>query len=347
MREGVAPRGSRAGGPAQDYSTGQGFGPHQYYNANPGYPQVQDYGTGQQPQPGPGYAQVQDYGTGQQPQPGPGYQQAQRYDTGQDFGAAGDYNTGQQFQPGPGYPQAQGFVRGQGPARAPRSAQGAGYSRAGGYAPGQGPQRSGPQGARSNRRLYAVPDNSFGPQGMGPGAAQGTGGAQGMGPGGGQMVQYGGGQAVALAEPAWQDDPQEYPATMPVPAFAPQRPRPRSNGPASRQARQAGVARPASPAGPKTAPGRKPQGTRQGTRGRQYNAWRVAATASAVLFAITVLAAGSEIAHFGVKFFTFRASGVGETGGSSTDQSFLAQQAKAANGGTHTPGRHSAKTTSG
>jgi hypothetical protein len=174
-----------------------------------------------------------------------------------------------------------------------------------------------------------------------------------MGPGG-QMVQYAGGQALALAEPAWQDDSQQFPATMPAPAFAPPRPRTRPNGPAARPARQAGAARPvglaggpaglAGPARPRTAPARRPQG---GAKGRQQQAWRVAATASAVLFAITVLAAGSEIAHFGVKFFTFRASGVGETGGTSTDQSFLAQQAKAANSGTQTPGKHSAKTTSG
>jgi len=64
-----------------------------------------------------------------------------------------------------------------------------------------------------------------------------------------------------------------------------------------------------------------------------------------VLFSITVLAAGAEITHFGFKFFTFRAAGVGETGGTSTDQSFLAQQAKAAQGPTQAPGRHSAKTT--
>jgi hypothetical protein len=77
---------------------------------------------------------------------------------------------------------------------------------------------------------------------------------------------------------------------------------------------------------------------------------RIATVATATLFAITVLAAGSEIAHFGLKFFTFRQNGAGETGpNGGTDQSFLAQQSAAAKATVqgHTPGKHSAKTTSG
>jgi len=76
---------------------------------------------------------------------------------------------------------------------------------------------------------------------------------------------------------------------------------------------------------------------------------RIATVATATLFAITLLAAGSEIAHFGLKFFTFRESGAGETGGSNFDTNFLAQQAAAAKAAAqgHTPGKHSAKTTSG
>src|SRR6202042_1097223 len=113
---------------------------------------------------------------------------------------------------------------------------------------GQGPERRGPQGAAGNRRLYAVPDMPGGPQGMGPG------GGQGMGPGGGQMVQYGGGQAVALAEPAWQDDPQQFPGAMPAPAFAPPRQRTRPSAPAARPVRPARPAGLAGPARPRTAP---------------------------------------------------------------------------------------------
>jgi hypothetical protein len=81
---------------------------------------------------------------------------------------------------------------------------------------------------------------------------------------------------------------------------------------------------------------------------------RIAAGATASLAAFAVLVAGVEIAHFGPKFFVFRSAGAGETGSSETDQQFLAQQAAAAkaaaakaNAPTHTPGKHSAKSTSG
>ena len=62
------------------------------------------------------------------------------------------------------------------------------------------------------------------------------------------------------------------------------------------------------------------------------------------LFSITVAAAAAEIGHFGLKFFTFREAGAGETGGAETDQNFLAQQAAAARAAAqgHTPGKHSA-----
>jgi hypothetical protein len=80
---------------------------------------------------------------------------------------------------------------------------------------------------------------------------------------------------------------------------------------------------------------------------------RIATAATVSLFSIAVIAAGANIEHFGFKFFTFRESGAGETGGSDFDTNFLAQQAaakaaaaKAAAQG-HTPGKHSAKTTSG
>jgi hypothetical protein len=72
---------------------------------------------------------------------------------------------------------------------------------------------------------------------------------------------------------------------------------------------------------------------------------RIATAATATLFAFAVVMAGLEIGTFGFKFFTFRSAGTGETGGSETDQQFLAQQAAAA--AAHTPGRHSAKSASG
>jgi len=76
---------------------------------------------------------------------------------------------------------------------------------------------------------------------------------------------------------------------------------------------------------------------------------RIAAGATAATFSIAVVAAAANIAHFGPKFFVFREAGAGETGGAETDQNFLAQQAAAAKAATqaHTPGKHSAKNTSG
>jgi hypothetical protein len=130
-------------------------------------------------------------------------------------------------------------------------------------------------------------------------------------------------------------------ATMPAPAFAPPRPRTMPNAPA---------ARPASLAGPSTAPARK-----QVTRGRQLHAMRIATAATATLFAFAVIMAGVEVGTFGLKFFVFRTA-VGESGpGVPTDQQFLAQEAAAAKVAAakhpahkaHTPGRHSAKSTSG
>jgi hypothetical protein len=57
---------------------------------------------------------------------------------------------------------------------------------------------------------------------------------------------------------------------------------------------------------------------------------RVATAATVSLVSIAMIAAGANIAHFGFKFFTFRESGAGETGGSNFDTNFLAQQAAAA-----------------
>ena len=77
---------------------------------------------------------------------------------------------------------------------------------------------------------------------------------------------------------------------------------------------------------------------------------RIAAGATAATFSIAVIAAAANIAHFGPKFFVFRENGAGETGpNGGTDQDFLAKQAAAAKAATqaHTPGKHSAKNTSG
>jgi hypothetical protein len=77
---------------------------------------------------------------------------------------------------------------------------------------------------------------------------------------------------------------------------------------------------------------------------------RIATAATVSVFSIAVIAAGANIAHFGFKFFTFRETGAGETGANGgTDQDFLAKEAAAAKAAAqgHTPGKHSAKTTSG
>jgi hypothetical protein len=85
---------------------------------------------------------------------------------------------------------------------------------------------------------------------------------------------------------------------------------------------------------------------------------RIAAAATATLFSVAVIGAAVEIKTFGFPFFVFRTA-VGESGpGVPTDQQFLAQEAAAgvhrhndaattAAPKAHTPGRHSAKKTSG
>ena len=81
---------------------------------------------------------------------------------------------------------------------------------------------------------------------------------------------------------------------------------------------------------------------------------RIATGATAVMFSIAAITGAAEIGLHGFKFFVFRGGGTGETAGSETDQQFLAQQAAAAKAAAkptahkaHTPGRHSAKKTSG
>jgi hypothetical protein len=153
-----------------------------------------------------------------------------------------------------------------------------------------------------------------------------------------QMSAY---MAENLARPgglATMPTPEIARAPMPTvaparPATAPPRRRTRPNAPVARPAR------------PRTAPATKP-----GTRGRQLHSMRIATAATATLVAFAVIMAGVEIGTFGLKFFVFRTA-VGESGpGVPTDQQFLAQQAAAARAVVHhqdTPGRHSAKSTSG
>jgi hypothetical protein len=101
------------------------------------------------------------------------------------------------------------------------------------------------------------------------------------------------------------------------------------------------------PRTPKTGPGapaaRKPQ-----KQPRQYQAMRIATAATATLFSFAALTGATEIALHGFKFFVFRSGGTGETAPTvGTDQQFLARQAAAAKAtASHTPGRHSAKSTS-
>jgi hypothetical protein len=99
-----------------------------------------------------------------------------------------------------------------------------------------------------------------------------------------------------------------------------------------------------------TAPPRPATTPAQQTAGRQRRAMHVAAAATATLFMFAVVMAAVEIGTFGPRFFVFRSTGTGETGPNApTDQQFLAQEAAAAKAAAqraHTPGRHSAKSTS-
>jgi hypothetical protein len=154
--------------------------------------------------------------------------------------------------------------------------------------------------------------------------------------------------------------PAEAPAARPdrlapaeAPAARPPRPRTGPDAPPARPPRPR-TGPDARPDRPRTAQTRPRTTPGQTTGGRQRKAMRIAAGGTAAMFSIAVLAAAANIAHFGPKFFVFREAGAGETGGSQTDQNFLSQQsapakapaAKAPAQG-HTPGKHSAKTTSG
>jgi hypothetical protein len=137
-------------------------------------------------------------------------------------------------------------------------------------------------------------------------------------------------------------------AAIPAPTIAPPRPRTRPGAPPARVPRpRTAPAKPAGlagPARPRTTPTRKPQ-----ARPRQYQAMRIATAATATLFSFAVITAAAEIGMHGFNFFVFRSGGTGETAPTvGTDQQFLAHQAAAAKAvAAHTPGRHSAKHTSG
>jgi hypothetical protein len=63
---------------------------------------------------------------------------------------------------------------------------------------------------------------------------------------------------------------------------------------------------------------------------RQLVALRVAAAATAAFVLVALSAGTAELALHGFTFFVFRGGGVGETGGTATDQQFLAKEAAAA-----------------
>ena len=155
------------------------------------------------------------------------------------------------------------------------------------------------------------------------------------------MIQYGSGQAVALAEPAWQDDPQEVPGEHPRSGLRPPG-QAQADGPAARpedQARPAGLAgrgpRPRAAADHEPAEGPK-----------AVNAMVIATAATATLFSFAA-ATGRGDRALGFKFFVFRQTGTGETGDHNlTSSSWPSRPRRQRPRRAHTPGRHSAKTTS-
>jgi hypothetical protein len=90
--------------------------------------------------------------------------------------------------------------------------------------------------------------------------------------------------------------------------------------------------------GPKAAPGTRAARSPQGPP-RQLVAMRVAAAATATLAVFAVTAGTTEVALHGFKFFVFRSAGTGETGGTETDQQFLAKEAAAAKAMAHRSAR--------
>lgn len=61
--------------------------------------------------------------------------------------------------------------------------------------------------------------------------------------------------------------------------------------------------------------------------GRQVKAWRLALALTLALLLVAAGIGSMELADRGYRFFTFREAGAGETGGTFTDQQFLARQA--------------------
>jgi len=120
--------------------------------------------------------------------------------------------------------------------------------------------------------------------------------------------------AVRSALPAARSAP---PDTLPPrPATRPARP---DNTPNNRPA-----ARPPGATRPGRTPARQPQKPLRQRHAIRFATW---ATATLVLFA--VICGATEVGLHGFKFFVFRGGGVGETGGTETDQQFLARQAAA------------------
>jgi hypothetical protein len=312
--------GPRASSPARASALAQGRG----------YDPGQGYNSGQYPPtrgnpPGPGYASARSYN------PGPGYYPAQGYDPGP------GYNLDQDYQPGPDCPPARGD-----------------------------------QPARGSRLLYAVPDDArvAGPAGRYPGRGQMPAGEVLMvaGDQAAAITREAWDQAIAIRQAAEQDAAAiRRQATSQAAAIrraaeqeaagltaallamsgelgrvaayvtgnlaAPVRPAARpvalpSAWPAAEP--QAPVTRP--DARPATKPAVRP--AKPGTRPRQFKAIRLATAGVAGLVLFAVAAGATQVAVHGYQFFVFRQGGTGSTGGNTTDDQFLAQQAAA---------RHAAK----
>lgn len=130
----------------------------------------------------------------------------------------------------------------------------------------------------------------------------------------------------SLAVPAMPATAPALPAARPAPpGLRPAAPRPA--WPATK------VTRPATrPAGPRTTPATK--------RPRQLKAMRIATVATAALLLFAVATGAAEVGMHGFKFFVFRETGVGQTGGTEDDQQFLNRQAAAAHHAGTPAGQH-------
>ena len=308
------------------------------------------------PAHGQGYDLRQGYNSGQYPPPRAnppvsGYAPAPGYDPGPDYNPAQGYDPGPGANLGQGYPSARGYV----PARD--------YRPGPDYPPGRGDQP-----ARGNRRLYAVPDDAriAGPtdryqdrgqmlagQVLTVGEDQVTATAheawdqaiairQAAEQDAAAIRRQAISQAAAIRQAAEQEAAELKAALLAmsvelgwVAAYvtdnlaAPVQPaaRPLTLPPPRPVAEP--LALPVSRLG--TRPTTKPavQPAKPEARPRQFKAIRLAAVGAAGLVLFALAAGSTEVAMHGYQFFVFRQGGTGSTGGNTTDDQFLAQQAAA------------------